>query len=113
MELKYTKSVNGKYLIEGINLGENNNTTYLELYKRFERAVTSYGYKKFKNQLTVLDLETRLKSDGDYRYSDMITTLRKTRNLLVHSDISITVSDDMIIKLIKLIINVEEFTLKY
>ena len=109
MELKYTKTSNDKYLIDGVTLGVNNNQTFLDLYKRFERAVTSYGYKKFKTQLTVLDLETRLKNEGNYKYSEMITTLRKTRNLLIHSDISIMVNEEMIIKLIKLIINVEEF----
>lgn len=109
MAFSYTKLPNGKYKVNGIENVSDYNQLFLELYNRFDRAVMAYGYAKNGERLTVLDLENSLRSQGNVENAEKITTIRKTRNLLVHGNgPSFTINMDMIKTLIVLIINREE-----
>lgn len=109
MDFSYKKLPNGKYKISGLDNITDYNKLFLDLYNRFDRAVLSYGYKKYSSRFTVLDFENKLRISGNAEQAEKIATIRKTRNLLVHGNgPAFTINMDMIKSVIVLIINTEE-----
>lgn len=109
MAFSYKKLPNGKYKVSGLENITDYNQLFLDLYNRFDRAVMAYGYAKNNTRLVVVDFENNLRKEGNVDNAEKISTIRKTRNLLVHGNgPAFTINMDMIKSLIALIINLEE-----
>lgn len=109
MDFSYKKQKDGKYKISGLENISDYNQLFLDLYNRFDRAVMAYGYAKNNSRLVVVDFENSLRNAGNVDSAEKISTIRKTRNLLVHGNgPSFTINLEMIKSLIALIINMEE-----